>query len=310
MKVKNRNVNAINGTEKGRIRRRIWQDRQLYLMISIPLIFLFLFSYWPMYGVLIAFQKFSPTRGVFGSKWIGLANFKRFFSTPSATRTIANTFRLSLYSLIAGIPFPILLAILLNECRGLRYKKAIQMITYAPYFISTVVMVAILFQLLDPRTGLVNIFLNKLGIGPVDFMTDQSLFRSVYVWSGIWQGAGFNAIIYISALSAIDQELYEAARIDGANSWQLTTKIITPNMKPVLRVSIVLITTSSFKAFDSIYVMTGGGPAHATEVMASHMYNKAFLQLNYGYGCAIGLILFLFCLVFSGVIQTILKDRG
>lgn len=125
MKVKNRNVNAINGTEKGRIRRRIWQDRQLYLMISIPLIFLFLFSYWPMYGVLIAFQKFSPTRGVFGSKWIGLANFKRFFSTPSATRTIANTFRLSLYSLIAGIPFPILLAILLNECRGLRYKKAI-----------------------------------------------------------------------------------------------------------------------------------------------------------------------------------------
>ena len=97
MKVKNRNVNAINGTEKGRIRRRIWQDRQLYLMISIPLIFLFLFSYWPMYGVLIAFQKFSPTRGVFGSKWIGLANFKRFFSTPSATRTIAKTFRLSLY---------------------------------------------------------------------------------------------------------------------------------------------------------------------------------------------------------------------
>ena len=125
-----------------------------------------------------------------------------------------------------------------------------------------------------------------------------------------WQWIGYHMVIFVTGITSISTDMIEAARIDGANSWQLTTKIITPNMKPVLRVSIVLITTSSFKAFDSIYVMTGGGPAHATEVMASHMYNKAFLQLNYGYGCAIGLILFLFCLVFSGVIQTILKDRG
>lgn len=298
MKVKNRNVNAINGTEKGRIRRRIWQDRQLYLMISIPLIFLFLFSYWPMYGVLIAFQKFSPTRGVFGSKWIGLANFKRFFSTPSATRTIANTFCLSLYSLIAGIPFPILLAILLNECRGLRYKKAIQMITYAPYFISTVVMVAILFQLLDPRTGLVNIFLNKLGIGPVDFMTDQSLFRSVYVWSGIWQGAGFNAIIYISALSAIDQELYEAARIDGANRLQKIWYIDLPSILPTFTIMFIMSCGSIMSVgFEKVYLMQNSANLAVSEVLSTYTYKMGLINLDYGYSSAVGL--------FNSVINTV-----
>ena len=276
---------------------RMWQDRQLYIMMAIPLVFLILFSYWPMYGVLISFQKFSPTRGIFGSRWIGWANFGRFFSTPSATRTIANTFRLSLYSLIAGIPFPILLALLLNECRGTRYKKTVQMVTYAPYFISTVVMVAILFQLLDPRTGLVNVFLNKLGTGPVDFMTNQSLFRSVYVWSGIWQGTGFNAIVYISALSAVDQELYEAARIDGANRMQKIWYIDLPSILPTFTIMFIMSCGSIMSVgFEKVYLMQNSANLAVSEVLSTYTYKMGLINLDYGYSSAVGL--------FNSVINT------
>ncbi|RGY01326.1 sugar ABC transporter permease [Blautia sp. OF03-15BH] len=312
MKTKIRNVNGTNGTKadkkimRQKMRQRMWQDRQLYIMISIPLIFLFLFSYWPMYGVLISFQKFSPTRGVFGSKWIGLSNFKRFFSTPSATRTITNTFRISLYSLIAGIPFPILLAILLNECRGGRYKKAVQMITYAPYFISTVVMVAILFQLLDPRTGLVNVFLNKLGIGPVSFMTDQSLFRSVYVWSGLWQTTGFNAIIYISALSAIDQELYEAARIDGANRLQKIWYIDLPGILPTFTIMFIMSCGSIMSVgFEKVYLMQNSANLAVSEVLSTYTYKMGLINLDYGYSSAVGLFNSIINTLFIVLVNTI-----
>lgn len=312
MKTKIRNVNGTNGTKadkkimRQKMRQRMWQDRQLYIMISIPLIFLFLFSYWPMYGVLISFQKFSPTRGVFGSKWIGLSNFKRFFSTPSATRTITNTFRISLYSLIAGIPFPILLAILLNECRGGRYKKAVQMITYAPYFISTVVMVAILFQLLDPRTGLVNVFLNKLGIGPVSFMTDQSLFRSVYVWSGLWQTTGFNAIIYISALSAIDQELYEAARIDGANRLQKIWYIDLPGILPTFTIMFIMSCGSIMSVgFEKVYLMQNSANLAVSEVLSTYTYKMGLINLDYGYSSAVGLFNSIINTIFIVLVNTI-----
>lgn len=277
---------------------RIWQDRQLYLLMAIPLIFLILFSYWPMYGVLISFQKFSPTRGVFGSQWIGWENFRRFFSTPSATRTISNTFRISLYSLIAGIPFPILLAILLNECRGTRYKKAVQMITYAPYFISTVVMVAILFQLLDTRTGLVNVFLTRMGIGPIDFMTNKSLFRSVYVWSGIWQGTGFNAIIYISALSAVDQELYEAVRIDGANRLQKIWYIDLPSILPTFTIMFIMSCGSIMSVgFEKVYLMQNSANQAVSEVLSTYTYKMGLINLDYGYSSAVGM--------FNSVINTI-----
>ena len=253
---------------------RMWQDRQLYIMMAIPLVFLILFSYWPMYGVLISFQKFSPTRGIFGSRWIGWANFGRFFSTPSATRTIANTFRLSLYSLIAGIPFPILLALLLNECRGTRYKKTVQMVTYAPY-----------------------VFLNKLGTGPVDFMTNQSLFRSVYVWSGIWQGTGFNAIIYISALSAVDQELYEAARIDGANRMQKIWYIDLPSILPTFTIMFIMSCGSIMSVgFEKVYLMQNSANLAVSEVLSTYTYKMGLINLDYGYSSAVGL--------FNSVINT------
>lgn len=272
---------------------------QLYLLLAIPLVFLVLFSYWPMYGVLISFQKFSPVKGVFGSKWIGLENFRRFFATPSATRTITNTFLLSIYSLIAGLPFPIILAVLLNECRGTRYKKAVQMITYAPYFISTVVMVAILFQLLDPRTGLVNIFLQWLGVKPIDFMTDKSLFRSVYVWSGIWQSTGFNAIIYISALSSVDQSLYEAARIDGASRLQKIWYIDMPSILPTFTIMFIMNCGSIMSVgFEKVYLMQNAANMSVSEVLSTYTYKMGLINLDYGYSSAVSL--------FNSVINMIL----
>lgn len=285
-KIKNRKIPSSPFAKK---LHQIGVDWQLFVMLSIPLIFLVLFSYWPMYGVLISFQKFSPIQGVFGSDWIGLANFQRFFATPSATRTITNTFLVSIYSLVASIPIPIFLAILLNECRVRWFKKSVQMVTYAPYFISTVVMVAILFQLLDPRTGLINLFLQSFGFAPIDFMTDKSMFRSVYVWSGIWQSTGFNAIIYISALSGVDPALYEASRIDGASRPQKIWFIDLPSILPTFTIMFIMSCGSIMSVgFEKVYLMQNPANQAVSEVLSTYTYKMGLINMDYGYSSAVG----------------------
>ena len=180
------------------------------------------------------------------------------------------------------------------------------MITYAPYFISTVVMVAILFQLLDPRTGLVNVFLNKLGIGPVSFMTDQSLFRSVYVWSGLWQTTGFNAIIYISALSAIDQELYEAARIDGANRLQKIWYIDLPGILPTFTIMFIMSCGSIMSVgFEKVYLMQNSANLAVSEVLSTYTYKMGLINLDYGYSSAVGLFNSIINTLFIVLVNTI-----
>ena len=245
------------------------------------------------------------------AKFVGIRNFVKLFTRDDIFRmSIGNTFQYLGLSILFQIPVAYFLAILLT--RGKRFEKLVRNTVFMPAIISGTAVSLMFYFIYHPEVGLLNAFLKMIGQEDlVHFWLADSKTAMLCVCIAVaWQWIGYHMVIFVTGITSISTDMIEAARIDGANSWQLTTKIITPNMKPVLRVSIVLITTSSFKAFDSIYVMTGGGPAHATEVMASHMYNKAFLQLNYGYGCAIGLILFLFCLVFSGVIQTILKDRG
>lgn len=161
-----------------------------------------------------------PRKGILGSEWVGLKYFKQFFTTPSSRKIIFNTLYLGIYSLIAGFLIPILLAILLNEMRSKKYKKFIQMVTYAPYFISTVVMVGMMMRMMDMRTGIINRALQSIGIGPINFFGEVNLFPSLYVWSGIWQGAGYSSIIYIAALAGVSPELQEAAIVDGANRFR------------------------------------------------------------------------------------------
>ena len=184
---------------------------QFWAIIALPMIYAFVFAYIPMGGIIVAFQKCSPRKGILGSEWVGLKYFKQFFTTPSSRKIIFNTLYLGIYSLIAGFPIPILLAILLNEMRSKKYKKFIQMVTYAPYFISTVVMVGMMMRMMDMRTGIINRALQSIGIGPINFFGEVNLFPSLYVWSGTWQGAGYSSIIYIAALAGVSPELQEAA---------------------------------------------------------------------------------------------------
>jgi len=190
---------------------------QLYVMLLIPVIFVLVFNYAPMVGVVIAFEDYKILKGPFASPLVGLKYFRQFFSAANSGPIIWNTVTLSLYSIIAGFPFPILLAIMLNEARSAKFRKTVQMATYAPYFISTVVLVSMLFTFLDPSTGIITRFLTLFGVQPEPFTGDQNLVQPLYVWSGVWQGTGYGAVLYLAALTSVPQELYEASRIDGAN---------------------------------------------------------------------------------------------
>ena len=185
-----------------------WRDLtvnyQLYLLVLLPVAYIFVFMYIPMYGTQIAFREFLAIKGIWGSDWVGLKYFQKFFDSPYFVRVLRNTLEISLYTLIAGFPFPILLALALNSTLNRRVKKTVQMVTYAPYFISTVVMVGMLFQFLSPRIGFVNDILAVLGFERMMFLSEPALFSSVYVWSGIWQFTGWNSIIYLAALSTVD----------------------------------------------------------------------------------------------------------
>jgi len=275
------------------------RDWQLYVLLAIPLAFLITFHYVPMYGVLIAFQRFSPVRGVMGSDWIGLENFIRFFATPSARRTINNTLAISVYTLIASMPVPVLLAILLNECRSIKFKKSVQMITYAPFFISTVVMVAMLFLFLDPRTGFINNIIAFLGGDRIHFMGERDLFRHVFVWSGIWQSAGFSAIIYIGALSSVDPTLYEAAVIDGASRIQKIFYIDLPSIIPTFTILFILGVGAIMNVgFERVFLMQNPANMPVSDVLSTFIYRVGLIQLDWGFAASVN--------VFNSVINTIL----
>lgn len=229
---------------------------QLYLIILLPLLYLIVFKYVPMCGILIAFKKYSITKGIWGSPWVGLKYFKQFFSTPSCITTIKNTIGISLYFLIAGFPLPIILAIALNEAKSKLFKKTVQMVTYAPYFISTVVMVGIIFQLLDPTFGIINKPIVYLFGSPIYFMNDPKLFKSVYVWTGIWQITGYSSIIYIAALAGVDPELEEASIIDGASKFKKIVHIDIPAIAPTIVIMLILNVGNLMSlGFEKVYLM-------------------------------------------------------
>ena len=288
---------------------KMLSDKKTIILFILPALFIFTLII-PIPLIMSICLSFFDWNLLSPAKFVGLRNFIRLFTRDDIFRqSIGNTFQYLGLSILFQIPLAYFLAIFLT--RGKKFEKLIRNTVFMPAIISGTAVSLMFYFIYHPDVGLLNAFLRLVGQEDlIHFWLADSKTAMVCVCIAVaWQWVGYHMVIFVTGITAIPTEIIEAARIDGANSWQMAVKIITPNMKPVLRVSIVLITTSSFKAFDSIYVMTGGGPAHATEVMASHMYNKAFLQLDYGYGCSIGLILFLLCLIFSGVIQTILKDR-
>lgn len=267
--------------------RRHWQ---MYIIILLPIAYIIIFHYIPMYGLQLAFRRFYATRGIMGSPWVGFQYFEQFFKSPSSMRIILNTVGISLYSLVAGFPFPIFLAIGLNEIKGHFFKKSVQMITYAPYFISTVVMVGMILQALEPRIGIVNRLIVLLGGEAVNFMGKPEYFKSIYVWSGVWQNTGYYAVIYIAALSAVSQELREACIIDGATKVQRIWNVDIPGIIPTI--TIILIMNFGFimnLGFEKVFLMQNSLNASSSEIIATYVYKVGLLSSDFSFATAVGL---------------------
>jgi len=252
--------------------KRSWQ---LYAMLLLPMLWLAIFAYIPMWGAQIAFRNYVPSGGFSGissAEWVGIENFQRFFNSYNFWPILKNTIVLNVYSLVAGFPLPIILALALNYVGRGWYKKTVQMVSYAPHFISLVVMVGILFQLLASG-GMINQILGLFGVDPILFMNEPGYWKSIYVWSGVWQSVGFNCIIYLAALAGIDPTLHEAAILDGANKLQRMRDIDLPGILPVAVILLVLnVGFLLSTGFEKVILMQNALNRSTSEVIDSYVY--------------------------------------
>lgn len=273
-------------THKG-IKNSNWQ---FWLIIALPLLYIITFSYIPMGGIIMAFQDFSPRKGFIGSPWVGLKWFQQFLTTPNCLQIIWNTLIIGIYSLIASFPIPILLAIGLNEVTNTKFKKTVQMITYAPYFISTVVMVGLMMQLTDLRIGIFNQVLGLFDVSPINFFGDPKVFRSLYVWSGVWQTTGYSAIIFFAALSGVSKELQEAAIVDGASRVKRIWHVDLPAILPTIIIMFIFNCGSIISiGFEKIFLMQNNINMGVSEVISTYVYKVGLQNGNYSFSTAVGL---------------------
>ena len=289
------------------------KDYQLYLLLLLPLVWLIIFRYLPMYGVLIAFENFNASKGIIGSDWVGLKYFRKFFDSYYFERTITNTIGLSLYELIASFPVPIILALALNSSLRRKFAKTVQFVIYMPHFISTVVMVGIILEFLNPRVGIVNLLLQEIGFEARDYLAVPELFKGIYVWSGIWQNAGWGTIIYLAALSAIDPELHEAATIDGAGRLQRAWYIDIPGLLPTATILLILnMGRLMHVGFEKVFLMQNTLNLRSSEIIATYVYKVGLASSvpNFSYGAAIGLFLSVINLVLIVTVNAIAKRMG
>ena len=272
--------------------RRIKAGWQLYAMLAAPVAYVVIFLYGPLYGLQIAFKNFSVARGITGSPWVGLKHFETFVTSYQFWPVIKNTLILNVYELLALFPLPIVLALLLNAVRSRRYSRAVQLITYAPHFISTVVVVGIMVMLLDPDGGLVNQAVTAAGGTPIDFLGNPSLFRHVYVWSGAWQTLGYSAIIYLAALAGIDPALHEAATVDGASRLRRIWYIDLPGIMPVTVTLLVLNMGSILTTgFEKVLLLQNPLNLSVSQVIDTYVYQVGLRGSipQFSYAAAIGL---------------------
>ena len=262
----------------------------LYLLLLPAILYTAVFLYIPMYGVLMAFQDYSPVKGIIGSNFVGLKHFKKFFSTYMAKQIISNTVILSGYSLLASFPFPVILALMLNYCVNRRFGKIVQTVTYMPYFISVMVLVGMMNIFFSTNYGVVNTVLQALGIEPFSFMSSEKSFRHMYVWSGIWQGMGYSSVIYFAALSGIDPTLYEAAELDGASKLQRIRYIDLPSIMPTV-ISMLIMSAGNLMSigFEKAYLMQNDRNSGVSEIIATYVYKVGLIDARYSFSAAINL---------------------
>lgn len=279
---------------KAQRRRIIRANWELYLFALVPVTWIIIFKYIPMYGAQIAFRDFVPALGIWGSRWTGLENFLRFFRSYNFESIMLNTFLLNVYELVAGFPIPIILAIFIHYAPRAGFKKTVQMVTYAPHFISVVVMVGIIFKLFATRTGIVNMMLSGLGFEEINFLGSPDSFPHLYVWTGIWQGMGYSTIIYLAALAGVSPELHESAKADGANIWQRIRHIDIPGIAPTAIILLILQSGRMLEVgFEKIFLMQNNLNLRRSEVIQTFVYKVGLASgsPDFSYAAAIGLFL-------------------
>ena len=262
----------------------------LYVMIAPVVVYYIVFAYTPMYGILLAFKNYKVKQGIMGSPWVGLDHFWRFFSAYNFKQLIGNTVGISVYSLIIGFPIPIVFALMLNYLTHNRLKKVVQMVSYAPYFISTVVICGMITIFMAPDTGILNVIRGFFGLESVNFLAKPEWFKSIYVWTGVWQGMGWSSIIYISALAGVDYEMHEAAIVDGATKIQRMIHVDLPSIKPTILMLLILQMGSIMNVgFEKVYLLQNTLNKSAASVISTYVYEVGLINSDYGYSTAVGL---------------------
>ena len=289
---------------------------QLYIFMIIPTLLVLLFNYYPMIGIQLAFKKFDFNLGIWGSPWIGMENFEKFIGSYMFPRVLKNTLLLSFYSIAVGFPIPIIFALMMHSMTNLRYKRIVQTVTYLPHFISTVVVVGILMQILNPTMGAVANICRVFGIEKIpDVLSVAEAFPHLYVWSGIWQSMGWNSIIYVAALSSVDPSLYEAASVDGASRFRQLITIDLPSILPTAILLLIMNAGSVMNVgFEKTFLMQNDLNLTTSEVISTYLYTVGMTgRTDFGYSTAIGLfnsIVNFILIVTVNKISTRLSDQG
>lgn len=315
--ISNEKINKKKLSEESALNRalvHIKRDRQLLVLLLPCIVFYVIFRYGPMYGVIIAFEKYSIYSGILKSPWVGLKYFKQFFSSPDFLVLFKNTLLLGCYSLLWTFPAPVLFAVLLNELHNKRFRKTIQTISYLPSFLSLVIICSMVIDFLSPGHGMVNNILGALGFERQYFISKPEWFRIIYIASDIWSSMGYGAIIYLAAISGIDPALYEAAKIDGCSRLQSIRSITIPGMFPTIATMFVLKSGSIFKiGYEKVILLYTPTTYQVADIFSTYVYRKGIIDMNYSYGAAVGLfesVVSLILLIAANAVSKKLSERS
>lgn len=271
------------------LKKDLRRNGTLYLILLPVVAFYIIFHYLPMFGVVMAFERFNPTKGFFGSEWVGFKWFQQFFDSYYFTRLMKNTLLISLKDILIGFPAPIILALLLNELRNKKFKKVVQTISYMPYFISVVVLSKLIIDFFS-STGAVTQFFVLLGMKPINMLGDNQYFQGIFVGTNLWQYCGFNSIIYLAAISGVDSELYDAALVDGANRWKQTLHITLPGISTTIIILLIMRLGSLFSiGFEKIILLYSPAVYESADTISSFVYRSGMKEANYSYSAAVNL---------------------
>lgn len=277
-------------TKKQSTRKRFWKYKEYYFLLLPALIYVLIFNYGPLYGVQIAFKNFYGSKGIMGSPWVGFKHFNDFFTSFNFWTLVKNTLVLSLYSLAVTFPIPIIVALILNELKSDKLKRFSQTVLYAPHFISMVVLVGMMSAMFAKSTGVINTLLELVGLKRYYFMGEPGAFRHMYVWSGAWQNAGWNAIVYIAALSGVDPNLHEAAEVDGASRLQRIFYINLPCIAPTVIIMLIMaVGRIASLGYEKVFLLQNDLNVEVSEIISTYVYKRGIISTSYSFSAAVGL---------------------